>query len=690
MSPRFALLLVLAAACRSGDPAPADGCVADKDCKGERICVQKVCVDPTPAAPGAATAPSVTAPAAPSAAPATPSAAPAAPPVPDRQAVIASAPSLGAAAPGVLVIWFGDLECPHCARATPVVRKLIEKHGRPDGTVRVEYRHNPLDLHPGAHRLAVAAVAAHVQGRFWQLFDKVVEAGAGLTNDRLQGLADGVGIDAIAFHRDRTAPEVTARVASDRALALALGVKGTPAFFVNGRRLDGQVTFEALEALVNEELTAPVEGDRITTRTRANNAELAAVLFDGATPKPAPPPALPPPDATVWKVPVDADDASEGPADAAVTLVLFGDLECPFTARLSKTLESLREQRPTTRLVFKHQPLAVHPRAARAALYGAWAATHGRFWPFARHVLSGQPALADADLEAALRAAEAPVEGLEAAFAGPALRASIEADQALAARVDAIGTPNLYVNGRRLVGARTLEELTALVDEEAAKAEALATAGTPRAELYAAIIAKGQERQPLGGAAIDFELTGAPLGAADGPVTLVLFSDFQCPFSSRLVPILDRAIARFPGKLKLYFKHFPQDFHTEARAAAVEAICAAEQGKFWEVYRQFLDVEHQKDLSAKAREGLLKAAGVDVAAVGKCVNEKRADKVLGRDREEAERAEVKGTPTLFINGRRFTSPTGYNDRSLGRVLAQVTGQAPTPETPKPEIAPPAP
>ncbi len=81
---------------------------------------------------------------------------------------------------------------------------------------------------------------------------------------------------------------------------------------------------------------------------------------------------------------------------------------------------------------------------------------------------------------------------------------------------------------------------------------------------------------------------------------------------------------------------------------------------------------------------------MDVAAVGKCVNEKRADKVLGRDREEAERAEVKGTPTLFINGRRFTSPTGYNDRSLGRVLAQVTGQAPTPETPKPEIAPPAP
>ena len=176
-------------------------------------------------------------------------------------------------------------------------------------------------------------------------------------------------------------------------------------------------------------------------------------------------------------------------------------------------------------------------------------------------------------------------------------------------------------------------------------------------------------REPLATQPSPLNLASAPaIGPEAAPIQVVVFGDFQCPFSSRLVPILDRIGRTFEGKMRLHFKHFPQEFHPQAQATAQAAVCAHEQGKFWDLYRQMFDLEKQKDLSPGAVRRYAGDAGLDMAAFDACASSDGPAKVVAADLEEARAAGVKGTPTVFVNGRRFSPSTGYNDRSFMRLF----------------------
>ncbi|MBT9558005.1 MAG: thioredoxin domain-containing protein [Myxococcales bacterium] len=680
------------------------GCTADSDCKGDRICEAGQCV--APPSPGAAPAPSgsplsspaptappqqdVNAAAADAEAPA-PSALEAAtgepkgPPL-DRSRALATAPTLGANRPDVVITMFAGLECPFSAKATGLIRAILERHGKPDGRVRVEYRHLPLMAQPRGEALAVASVAAHLQGRFWRFHDALVRNPGRTDESDVVAFAKVAGADIGAWALDRQSPDVAARVKSDQAIAQSLGVSATPTFFVNGKKVEGLVEFDVLESLVTAELAAAdalaptppgaVDVPAFDVLTRKNAPDFARFVLDGAPTELRPPPARPV-DPTVWKVPVASDAPTLGPADALVTMVFFADFECPFSAKLLPVLEALQHEREAdVRLVFAHSPLAVHPKARDAAEIGVAAQAGGKFWDYA-HKVYGRPEgkpLDQGDLVAA--AGELGIGGgqLVEALGQGRYRARVEDDQSVASRVEAIGTPNLFVNGRKVVGVRPADELRALVDEELEKARARVTGGVERARVYDAIISAGVERQALSGEVLSFDLTNSPTtGEPTGAAHIVLFTDFQCPFSARLVPILDRAMKSFAGRIRLSVKHFPQDFHPEAVALARIGACAQEQGRFWEVFRQFMDLEKQKSLGPDSRKAWLIEAGIDEEKLAQCLASKRPDAVLETDAEDAKVAAIKGTPTLFINGRRFSSPTGYNDRSLGRVLASVAG-----------------
>jgi protein-disulfide isomerase len=148
---------------------------------------------------------------------------------------------------------------------------------------------------------------------------------------------------------------------------------------------------------------------------------------------------------------------------------------------------------------------------------------------------------------------------------------------------------------------------------------------------------------------------GAPvLGPKDAPVTLVEFSDFQCPYCFLATPELRAVMKAYPTQVKLIFKQFPLDIHSQAALAAAAAVSAQRQGKFWEMH-DALFASH-RDLSRPTILGLASAIGLDVKRFEADLDSAEVRSTVARDMEDGNRIGVMSTPTLFIDGRHFNGP----------------------------------
>jgi Na+/H+ antiporter NhaA len=147
----------------------------------------------------------------------------------------------------VTLVEYGDLECPYCGQAEPVVRELLADFG----DLRYVWRHLPLsDVHPNARLAAEATEAAARQGAFWQLRDLLFEHQDALGKRDIVRYADELGLDVDRFIEDLRKHVGAARVDADVSSADLSGVSGTPTFFVNGRRHHGAFDIAALSAAV--------------------------------------------------------------------------------------------------------------------------------------------------------------------------------------------------------------------------------------------------------------------------------------------------------------------------------------------------------------------------------------------------------------------------------------------------------
>lgn len=151
----------------------------------------------------------------------------------------------------VTIVEFSDFECPYCKRATPILQELLDRYPE---QVRLYYRHLPLPSHAHARPAAIAAVCAERQGQFWDFHDQLFLDPGALDPEGLRRAAEQVGIDLEPFDECLGSAEAAARVDEDVAAANALGVTGTPVFFVNGIRVKGAQPLSRFVRLVEEEI----------------------------------------------------------------------------------------------------------------------------------------------------------------------------------------------------------------------------------------------------------------------------------------------------------------------------------------------------------------------------------------------------------------------------------------------------
>jgi len=167
-------------------------------------------------------------------------------------------------------------------------------------------------------------------------------------------------------------------------------------------------------------------------------------------------------------------------------------------------------------------------------------------------------------------------------------------------------------------------------------------------------------------------------GPKDAPVTIVEFSDFQCPYCAGLQPTLDQVLRAFPKEVNLIYKQFPLNIHQYARQAAVASVAAHQQGKFWQLHDRMF-----QNFNAISEENIKKWAkevGLNMGDFEKAMQSGALETAVQKDIADGASARVLGTPTLFINGKRVQDRSfdGFKKTILEELAAARTSPTPSP------------
>jgi protein-disulfide isomerase len=249
----------------------------------------------------------------------------------------------------------------------------------------------------------------------------------------------------------------------------------------------------------------------------------------------------------------------------------------------------------------------------------------------------------------------------KAALAKPEFSAIIDRDQALAGKLGANGTPAFFINGRLLSGAQPIDNFRNVINEELPKAEALVKSGIKPNQVYASIIEKGAtskpapQAQPQQQAAavrkVDVPDTSPSFGPKHAKVTIVEWSDFECPFCGRVVPTLAKIKETYGKDVRVVFRHQPLPFHPNAKPAAEASMAAHEQGKFWEMHDKLFS--NQSALDRATFEKYAQELGLDMGKFKAALDSNKYDEYIVQDSTQGAQLGATGTPTFFINGRQI-------------------------------------
>ena len=599
----------------------------------------------------------------------------------------ATDPIWGDLAAPVTIVEISDFQCPFCNRVNPTIKQIKSEYG--PQKVRIVWKNNPLPFHKQALPAAEAAVAVFKAAgggkkgseTFFKFHDLLFQNQKELTEGNFEKWAGQVGVDVAKFKELAKDRDTKAKVQKDLAMAQSIGARGTPNFRINGVEVSGAQPFNKFKEVIDKELAeaqrlrasgvpaSEIYLKRIEKNAGSEQAEPEAKKPDQQEPAE---------DTTIWKVPVHQDDPQKGPADALVTIVEWSDFQCPFCGRVEPTLKKIEETYgQDVRVVWKDNPLPFHPRAKPAATLARMAYDKGgdaAFWKAHDILYDNQKEIEDENLQK-----YAGELGLNWAMVKKAIdddkygdRFQQSMDEAM--DLKARGTPHFFVNGYRVSGAQPFEKFKEVIDKQLAEAKKLVASGTPRAKVYDKLMETAKGPPPP-------ETKDVPAcndcpfrGPANAKVVIQQFSDFQCPFCSRVEPTVTQVEKEFAGQVKVVWRNLPLPFHKNAPLAAEAAMEAFEQkgnAGFWKFHDALF--EKQREPGALERTGLEKLAleqGLDLTKFKAALDSHKHKAKVDADAKVGQDAGITGTPG-FVIGKYWLSgaqPFGQFKKLVGLAM----------------------
>lgn len=368
---------------------------------------------------------------------------------------------------------------------------------------------------------------------------------------------------------------------------------------------------------------------------------------------------------TDWRAKLESNQ------QAPVKVILFFDYQCPYCSSTIPALQDvLKKNSAQVQLILKHVPLSMHPDSALAHQAALAAGEQGKFWQMNDLLFANQKNVKLPDLVDYARQLNLDLPLFQKRLNSGYFRRVIERDWAMAESLGVDSTPTFFVNGMKMVGEQTVQQLQNAI------------LGKPPSDT------SGAEAQSIA----SLDLSQSPTqGPADAPVTIVEFSDLQCPFCAKVVPTLKELMKQYPTQIKWVFKSFPLDFHADSQLAHQAVFAAAAQGKFWEMHDLvFTDQEFIKrdDLLKKARR-----LNLDMDKFTADLDSSKIKNQIESDRQSGAALRVDGTPTFYINGLEYSGAislekfqTAINNQltALGRpvpVVAAASAGAIAPSAP---------
>lgn len=187
---------------------------------------------------------------------------------------------------------------------------------------------------------------------------------------------------------------------------------------------------------------------------------------------------------------------------------------------------------------------------------------------------------------------------------------------------------------------------------------------------------------------VDIPGSGPARGAANAPITIVEFSDFQCPYCVRTVPEIQQVLAIYPDHVRVVYRQLPlRSIHPQAQAAAEASLCANDQGKFWEMHDALFALNGKLQDSSYA--DLATKLGLKADDFANCMTEHKHAKTVEADTAAADAVGATGTPYLLVNGRSLNGAASFNDMAMlvEDELARLGLASPVPVKVKPAQAP---
>lgn len=407
-------------------------------------------------------------------------------------------------------------------------------------------------------------------------------------------------------------------------------------------------------------------------------------------------------DAQRYRVPLRDDDYALGGETPLVTIVLYTDYGCPPCAKSWKVMENLVEDYgEDVRVVFRSFTVPGYGRGEQAAEAAFAAGAQGKFWEMHRRLFESGRQFDRPSLRAHAEAVGLDVpqftDDLDTgAHSGRRIQHRRQAKQ-----LGIVGLPATFVNGLFLSGFADEKTWHGIVDEEIRNVRQMMTSGTPRAQVYTAIMETASTKRvaaPAGTEELKKELAekqkelgsepnliapdprkryaidpgeSAAIGPEDASVVVIEFLDFQCPFCRRAwSEELEALIEERKDKVRFVIKHLPLGMHPEAKGMAKAAIAAERQGKFWEMHKRL--IEHPSTIGREDFVRFAERLELDKDKFLADLDDPEVAKAVDDDIRLAVSIGITGTPGFFINGR---YARGYKPQQVPGMIAEELERA---------------